>query len=109
MTGGKKLPSGVLSVFIVAELVFGIYSIIRIAIGPSKFLDHLSVRVLTRRRLALPLPDIDLDVFKVCAYRRWRLGELTYINLTVAFGMPSSFSPRSSDLPYTPDPHVVAS
>ena len=33
-----------------------------------------------------PLPEIDLDVFKICIYRRWKVGELMYYSLAVLFG-----------------------
>ena len=36
-----------------------------------------------------PFPEIDLDVFKICIYKRWRLGEVLYVNLLIAFGTPS--------------------
>jgi len=38
---------------------------------------------------AQPLPEIDLDAFKVCFYQRWRVGELLFTNLVIAFGMSS--------------------
>jgi len=41
------------------------------------------------RPLAQQLPEINLDVFKICFFKRWHLGELLFTNLVMAFGMPS--------------------
>ena len=37
-----------------------------------------------------PLPEINLDAFKICIYKRWRLGELVYYNMAMFFGVFSS-------------------
>lgn len=57
--------------------------------NPGEFLDRLLVGTRTHQPLALPLPEINLDAFKVCIFGRWRLGELLYINLATSFGTPS--------------------
>ena len=90
MTQRNKLLGATLSVLIVTEIVFGTYSVIRIGMGPCESLDCLLVRARAHRFPVLPLPEIDLDVFKICIYERWRLGELLYVNLLIVFGMPSS-------------------
>ena len=41
----KRLPGGVLSVLIAAQLVFSICAAARIMMGPSKFLNRSFVRV----------------------------------------------------------------
>ena len=46
------------------------------------------------------MPDINLDVFKMCSCQRWRLGELLYINIAISFGVFSSPDLGSSDVPY---------
>lgn len=79
---------GALCALIAAQIIFGAYSVIRIAIGPSEFLGNFFVRARTHWPLALVLPDIDLEEYKVCLYARFRIGELLYSNLTVAFGTP---------------------
>ena len=93
MTLKNRLVGGALSVLIVAQISFGIYSVIRTGMGPREFLSRLFVRARAHWSLAvLTLPEIDLDPFKVCTYKRWRLGELIYVNLLIAFGTPSPSS-----------------
>lgn len=36
-----------------------------------------------------PLPDINLDEFKICIYKLWSLGELIFYNSAMAFGTSS--------------------
>jgi len=94
VTQRNKLLGSVLSVLIVAGIIFWIYSVIRIGMGPCEFLDRLFVRARAHRFPVLQLPEVDLDVFKVCIYKRWRLGEVLYVNLLIAFGTLSSSSPK---------------
>ena len=97
VTGRNKFLGGLLSILIFAHLSFGFYFMIRIGTSPSKFHNHFtSVRGLIRP-LAQQLTGINLDAFKICNYKRWRLGELLFTNLMIAFGMsPASnmISPR---------------
>ena len=87
VTGRNKLLSGLLSVLIFAQLSFGFYFMVRIGTSPGKFHDHCSsVRGLIRP-LAQRLTGINLDAFKICNYKRWRLGEFLFTNLMIAFGM----------------------
>ena len=89
MTQRNKFLGGTLSVLIVVEIIFWIYSVIRIGIGPCEFLDSLLVCARAHRITVSPLPEIDLDVFKICIYKRWRFAELVYVNLLIAFGTHS--------------------
>ena len=93
MTLKNKLVGSALSALIVTQVFLGIYSVIRIGMDPCEFLNHPFVRARRAHRFPVPpLPDIDLDPFKVCIYKRWRFGELFYVNLLIAFGMPSPSS-----------------
>ena len=87
VTKGNKLLTGALCVLIAAQLCFGVFSLIRAVMGSCELLDRFFVRVWTHRLPAVPVPDINIDAFRVCFLGRWRLGELLYINLAIAFGM----------------------
>jgi len=115
VTGKNKLIGGALALTIAVQLCHGIFSIIWLALGPRKYLNHLTVRVRTHRFLVEPFPEINLDPFKLCVYKRWRLGELMYYNLAIFFGKSS---PSSLQHRFTPGvltrltfhiPHLVAS
>ena len=47
----------------------------------------------SHRPLVQQIPQISLDAFKVCFYKRWPLGELLFVGLATAFGTlsPSNF------------------
>ena len=92
MTGRSKRIGVVLGLAIAAQFCHGVFSVVRIALGPRKSLNHLIIRVLTHRFLVQPFPEINLDPFEVCIYKRWSLGELLYYNLTVFFGQSSPYS-----------------
>lgn len=93
VTGRNKLVAGGLSVLVAAQFPLGIYSIVRAATVPSRFLNCGFVRVRTHRPLVLLLPNINLDAFKTCIYGRWRLGELLFANTTIAFGTLLTLQP----------------
>ena len=57
-------------------------------------LSGLTVRARAHRFLAQAVPEINLDAFNFCFEERWRVGELTYYNLMIAFGMPLLFNRR---------------
>jgi hypothetical protein len=40
------------------------------------------------------LPEINIDAFRICIYERWKLGELIFTNLVIAFGKSSIFNLR---------------
>ena len=93
MTEKNKWLAGTLSCLIAAQLVFGIYLAVWIAVRPSKFLDsYPRLRVDSRSLPAQQIPAIDLDPFRLCISQSWRFGELLFINIAVAFGA----SPTSS-------------
>ena len=100
MTRKKRLPGGALSVLIAAQLVFSICAVARIAVGPSKFLNRSFIRVWAHKSPAVSLHDMGLDVFEICSYQRWRLGELLYINIAISFGM-SSLPNHECSMPLT--------
>jgi len=89
VTNKNKLLGGTLALLIATQLCFGIFSVVWVALRPREFPDRLFVRVQTYRLLVQPLPEINLDAFKFCAFKRWRLGELIHYNLTTFFGTPS--------------------
>ena len=93
VTGKKKLLNGPLFAISAAQFCFGIYAIARVATNPSKFINRLFICAQTHQPPAMPLPEINLDAFKVCVFERWRVGELIFINLATAFGThtPSDF------------------
>ena len=68
---------------------FGIYAVAKITMGPCGFLNSSFICVWTHQPPVEPLPEINLDPFRVCFHRRWRFGELFYISLVIAFGTPS--------------------
>ncbi|KAF9646677.1 hypothetical protein BDM02DRAFT_3188645 [Thelephora ganbajun] len=73
MTRKNKFLGCVLGLLIAAQFWFGIFSTVWIALRPLQ-----------------PIPEIYLDVFKVCAYKRWRLGELIFVNMAISFGVSLS-------------------
>ena len=92
MTGRNKLIGGALALTIIAQFCQGTFAIVWVALQPGKSHSHLIVRVRTHQFLVAPLPEINLDPFKLCATKRWRLEELMYYNLTTFFGTPSPSS-----------------
>ena len=96
MTGRNKLTGGALALASAAQFCHGIFSVFWFAFGPRKSLNHFAVRVRTHRSLVELFPEINLDPFELCAYKRWRLGELMYYNLATFFGKssPSSMQHR---------------
>lgn len=89
VTEKNKLLSGALCVLIAAQLSAGAYSTIRFALAQRKFPTCSFVRVRTHGFPALQTLDINLDVFKVCSYNRWRPAEFIYSNIAISFGTPS--------------------
>ena len=94
MTGRNKLLGVTLALLITAQFCFGIFSAVWIALHPCKSLNHSFVRVRTHRFLVQPIPEINLDVFKICIFKKWRLGQLVYYNATIFFGAFSPSNPR---------------
>ena len=96
VSGRNKWIGGALALTTVVQLVHGIFSVVWYARGPRKSLNHFAVRVRTHRSLVELFPEINLDPFELCAYKRWRLGELMYYNLATFFGKssPSSMQHR---------------
>jgi len=92
MTGRNKLVGGALALTIAAECCHGIFSIVWIGLHGRKYLNYLTVRVRTYLFLVAPFPEIDLDPFKVCINKEWKIGELLVNNLSTFFGTPSPFS-----------------
>lgn len=68
ITRRNRLLGGALALVIAAEMCNGIFSIVWVGLGPLE-----------------PLPEINLDAFKICIYKRWRLGELVYYNMAIFF------------------------
>jgi len=77
-----------LALSVALQLCYGVFSIVWIALGPRKSLNHLTVHVRTHRFLVQPFPEISLDPFEICVYKLWNLGQLIYYNLTIVFGKP---------------------
>jgi len=86
VTGRSKRIGVVLGLAIAVQFCHGVFSVVWIALGPRKSLNHLTIRVLAHRFLVQPFPEINLDPFEVCVYKLWNLGELIYYNLTIFFG-----------------------
>ena len=64
-------------------------------------------RAISYRLPVQPLPEINLDAYKVCLPPRWRPGVLTFAGISVTFGtpLPSGFHLGSSNvlhIPYRP-------
>ncbi|KAF9642340.1 hypothetical protein BDM02DRAFT_3124642 [Thelephora ganbajun] len=70
ITGRNKFLGGVFTFLIATQICSGIFSVVWIALHPLQ-----------------PLPEIDLDVFKICIYKRWKLGELIYFNTATFFDL----------------------
>ena len=94
VTRRNKLICGVLSALIAAQLSFGIYFAVVDGTGPSEFLNHLPVRVLSHRSLVQKFPEISLDMFHVCVPQERRHVELAFISISVAFGTPLPSDPQ---------------
>ena len=98
MTEKNKWLGGTLSCLIAVQFVFGIYLVVWTAVRPSKFFDsYPRSRVDSRPLPAQQLPAIPLDPFRFCISQSWRLGELVFLNIAVAFGAsptPDVVSPR---------------
>lgn len=48
------------------------------------------------------LPEINLDPFKFCVYETWKLGDLVFINIAIAFGTLSPSQLWNSDKSHAP-------
>ena len=94
ITGKNKLLGGALALVIVAELCSAMFSVVWFALGPCEFPTRLSFDVCLRRPLVQPLPEVNLDPFKICIYKRWETGELMYYGLAMLFGTSSPSAPR---------------
>ena len=110
MTGWNKLIGGTLSLVIVAQFCHGVYAIFWMSLHASKSHNDLVFHVRTYRFL-VELIQIDLDVFKVCGYKLWKIGAPIYFSLTIFFGTPHcpAWGIVSSDSFDTHAPHVVPS
>jgi len=115
VTGRNKWIGSALALTIFVQFCHGIFSVVWHARVPSKSLNHFTVRVRTHRFLVELFPVVNLDPFELCAYKRWKLGELMYYNLAPFFGKSS---PSSLQHRFTPGvltrltfhiPHVVVS
>ena len=52
------------------------------------------------------LPEINLDAFNFCVYKRWRFAEVFAVNIAIAFGTPSlSNIQRDGSDAFHPLPH----
>ena len=81
---------GALSAIIAAQLCFGIYFTIGAARNPRELLSRsVCSYVGSSRPLVQPLPEINLDAFNFCAYKRWRFAELFAAGIVISFGTPS--------------------
>ena len=89
VTERNRLIGSALALLVALQFCFGIFSIVWVALHPRKSLNHSFVCVRTHRFLVQPIPEINLDAFKFCLYKRWRLGELIYYSQTILFGMLS--------------------
>jgi len=96
VTGRNKVIGGALALVVAAQFSHGVFSAVWVALGPRKSLNNSTVRVQAHRFLVAPFPEINLDSFKLCAYKEWKLGELVFYNLTTFFGKssPSSLQHR---------------
>jgi len=70
VTGKNKILGGLLSALISAQLCFGFYLVMRLGMGSPQ-----------------PLPEIDLDQFKVCLTERWQVGEIASVGIPVVFDL----------------------
>jgi len=68
VTEKNKWLVGALSVLIASQFCCGVFSTVWIGIRPLQ-----------------ALPNINLDVFKLCIYDQWRLGQYLFVNIAVAF------------------------
>ena len=93
MTGRNKLFGRLLIALISLQLCFGSYFTARTAMNSGESFSSLAHPCQLIRPLAQPVPEINLDAFKLCIYKRWRLGEILFTNLVICFG---TFSPSSS-------------
>lgn len=92
MTGWNKFIGGALALPIAVQICNGIFAVVWIGLHPRKFLNHLTVCMRAYRFLVESFPEINLDAFNFCAYKRWKLGEAIYYNLTIFFGTSSPSS-----------------
>lgn len=88
MTGQNKLVGSALSLVVVAQFCHGVYAVVWMSFRTRKSHNHATARVWTYRFLVEPV-HIDLDVFKICGYKLWKIGAPIYYSLTICFGTPS--------------------
>ncbi|KAF9648038.1 hypothetical protein BDM02DRAFT_3116104 [Thelephora ganbajun] len=70
VTGRNRLIGGALFVMVSAQISLGSYFLIRAVIDPIQ-----------------SVPEIDLDAFKMCFYKRWQHGEISFTNLVIVFDL----------------------
>lgn len=85
VTRRNKLLSGTLSLLIAAQLCFGIYFTVMYSMAPCELLNRSFICVWSHRLLVQPLPEIDLNVYKVCLPPKLWPGELTFAGISVTF------------------------
>lgn len=87
MTGRRKLFGLVLCVLIAAQLGAGICLTVWDGSHPGRLSPSTRFGVVSCLSLEQQLPEVNLDAFKLCLAQRWRTGEVTFISITMTFGM----------------------
>ena len=80
---------------IIAQLSFGTFLIIKTAMGLGGFLK-LFFHSYCHGFIccsAKPLPNINLDTYKLCISEQWRPGGFVFTGLGMAFGKPFTIRP----------------
>ena len=90
MTERNRRLGIVLLSLIVAQLAVGIALTVRAAIRPCEFFSSFRPHADSGPPIVQQLPEIDLDVFKLCSTDPWKVGFLLSLNTGVAFGAPPS-------------------
>ena len=89
VAGRGKLLGVVFCVLIAAQFGSGLCNTVWYGEHQSESLGSICSFMVSRLSLAIKLPELDLDAYKLCLAQRWRPGEVTFSSITVVFGTSS--------------------
>ena len=99
VTGRNRFLCGALCILAAAQLGFGLYHTVMYSVLPCESPQQFfRSRVVSSRSLVQSLPEIDLDVYRVCIPPKFRPGEVTFTSISFVFGtlLPSDLRDNST-------------